>query len=98
MWIFLMAQLIVTSPGPRLTPAEAVRVLRASHSPQDLTDYRAAPAPELHLVVVISKPVAAPAVQPRIEHRQFNYGCPTGANPCYPQVQIVGDVHLVRDK
>ena len=36
---FLLAAQIVTS-APPLTPQEAAQVLRASHSPQDMTDYR----------------------------------------------------------
>ena len=49
MWLFLIAQIVISAPPA--SPAEAVRVLRASHSPQDLTDYRAAPAPEMRPIV-----------------------------------------------
>jgi hypothetical protein len=37
--------LTIISNSPPLTPEQAVAVLRGSHSPQDLTDYKGAPPP-----------------------------------------------------
>lgn len=55
--LVMLAQIVSTVPP--LAPAEAVAVLRGSHSPQDLTDFRAAPPPELRPVYVVAPaPVA----------------------------------------
>jgi hypothetical protein len=59
LWL-VVAQLTVTSSARPLTPAQAVQVLRASHSPQDLTDYRVPPTTALP-----SAPVVVQRQQPR---------------------------------
>jgi len=63
MWMLLVSQLVIQASAPPLTPAEAARVLRSSHSDRDLTDYRAVPAQEL--------PDAVPVVEkkPVVEHK-----------------------------
>ena len=74
MWFFLVAQLVA-----RPTPEEAVRVLRSSHSDRDLTDYRAAPTPDLRVavpVVVEHKPAQQPAA------------------PSFPPLNCCGVYHL----
>jgi hypothetical protein len=95
--LLLVAQLTVAP----LTPAQAVAVLRASHSDRDMTDYRAAPAPELPVRVSVERRAApvsappAPAVRsPTSPELPFNYADPYGR---WPQlIQIVGDVSVVK--
>jgi hypothetical protein len=95
--LLLVAQLAL-SPQAR-----AVEILRSSHSPQDMTDYRAAPAPETPVRVVVERraarqPVSAPPVppvrSPTSPELPFNYGDAYGRWPAL--VQIVGDVRLVK--
>jgi hypothetical protein len=45
--IMLIAQITVISARPLLSPEEAVRVLRASRSPADMTDVHVGAAPEV---------------------------------------------------
>ena len=59
---FLLAAQIVTS-APPLTPQEAARILRASHSPPDMTDYRSWTI-EFHPRVIDER---RPAPQPKSE-------------------------------
>ena len=61
MILVIATTLLVTSSAPPLKPAEAAAVLRGSRSPQDLTDYRAAPAPTLLQVILVPSTPTHPA-------------------------------------
>jgi hypothetical protein len=91
--VLIVAQLTAA----RLSPEEAVRVLRASRSPQDLTDYHVPPTSEPH-VAVVERPRPAPqpvgVVAPPVATPPFNYGDLVGRWPAL--VQIVGDVRVVK--
>ena len=79
--VILAAGLTILSATPPLPPAQAVAVLRGSHSPQDLTDYRAAPPPALPQVVFVpSPPRPAPAPSPsRPSFNNFVNGYPVNS-------------------
>jgi hypothetical protein len=96
--LLLVAQLALTPQ------ARAVQILRSSHSDRDMTDYRAAPASEIPMLVVVERraavghpPVSAPAPalrSPTSPELPFNYGDPQGRWPTL--VQVVGDVRIVK--
>jgi hypothetical protein len=106
MWLLIAQLIIVTAPdGSRLQTLDAQessRILAALDSISNRTHVvappatviRDVPAPTERVVVVQPAP-AAPAPPPRSPFG-FNYGDPYGRWP--QQIQVVGDVHVVRDK
>ena len=45
--VILAGAIVIRSSAPPLSPGEAVKVLRGSHSPADMTNFRAAPTATL---------------------------------------------------